>query len=351
MAALKSSRVKLAVWTRFEVHNLEVEPGLAARQHEFEFRGKRIIIRLPKRPKTKDWHSRHAPITCWAHRVRGGRRVPVRYSIHEVEALLDTGRHRLVRDDAFARVDVSLFPQGQRIALDKICEPHFEMLNDAFEHWLAVLRWTSGFHTLGAPTPDQRKSKWGAYLADAETRRRFYAPAHLFTVRRAPLLTRRHWTQAQKALLAEQDIPVWQQYLAEAKQKVRAEDLRGVVLDTAIAVETLVRQLLSSAILRKSTSTAETLINTIPIARLLDKWYQLGFDSKQWREIDALKDLKSLFEIRNWVMHRGYKPGTDADRVYAGLSAAEAFIHVGEKWLQRRARTSDRRSRDARRSP
>jgi hypothetical protein len=152
-------------------------------------------------------------------------------------------------------------------------------------------------------------------------------------------------------LLAEQDIPVWQQYLAEAKQKVRAEDLRGVVLDTAIAVETLVRQLLSSAILRKSTSTAEALINTIPISRLLDKWYQLGFDSKQWREIDALKDLKSLFEIRNWVMHRGYKPGPDADRVYAGLSAAEAFIHVGEKWLQRRARTSDRRSRDARRSP
>lgn len=133
--------------------------------------------------------------------------MPLRYSIHEVEALLDTGRHRLVRDDAFARVDIALFPQGQRIVLDKICEPHFEMLNDAFEHWLAVLRWTSGLHTLGVPTPDQRKSKWGAYLADAETGRRFYAPAHLFTVRRAPLLIRRHWVQAQKALLAEQDIP------------------------------------------------------------------------------------------------------------------------------------------------
>jgi hypothetical protein len=335
MCAQLTREVKIAVWTRFDMHGLEVAPSLAGAEHRFEFRGRTVSFRLPKRPKVKDWQKKNASITCSSYRVRSTRKVPVRYSIHGIDALLRTRKKRSIRQDAFERVDVSLFSRRQRTSLDKICASQFQILTDAFDYWLEVLRWKSGLRMIGQYRVNRQRSAWGPYLADSDTGRLFYASTRLISVGRPATLSVRHWKLAEKALLALRNVPVWQQYLSEAEQKLQTGDSRGAVLDAAIAVETSVRQLIATAVLRVPNASAEGLLNALPISRILDKWTQLGFSSRRWREQDLQKDLKSLFEMRNAIMHRGKRVDPEADLLYRALSAANYFVGVGEEYMDR----------------
>ncbi len=148
-------------------------------------------------------------------------------------------------------------------------------------------------------------------------------------------VSKRSWTLAQEFLRNNIEVPIWHLYIAEAKQKLNLGDTRGFLIDLAIAVETLIRRSVRQLIVDPSTPAFEKMVGQMPVGRIIDDWFRIGFGSSSWRRLADEKELvKQVTVYRNGIMHRGENP--DMDRIYANqlADAVIAFVNQGERELK-----------------
>jgi len=125
---MEKQTINVSVWKRYNTYELEIAPSLTSASHSFEYRGKLIKITLPRLPKQKNWHKEDSQITCWGYRKRNSRKIPLSYSVHQVDAVIDTGKARKIRKDALRKVNVGLFRKSERNRLDKLTYLVFERI-------------------------------------------------------------------------------------------------------------------------------------------------------------------------------------------------------------------------------
>ena len=138
-------RVSVAVGLRKRIDTtfFEIVPSLAGAHHTFEFRGKRIEIQLPSRPRFKDWSAHDASIGCNSYSVRGKRQLPAKFIVRNIEAFISSGVSRSVRSDALGTVNHTLYSKRERASLDRQVQKLEALLEAAFNYWLDILRWKS----------------------------------------------------------------------------------------------------------------------------------------------------------------------------------------------------------------
>lgn len=330
--------VTLGVWKRYQTYDLEIAPSLAAAQHVFEHQGYRMEVRMPKKPREKDWRDEHAGLNCSGYKVRSGRKLPLSYTVNHVDTFLGTDDTRKVRADAIGKGNVALFPARERHRLDALAHKYEQILDSAFEHWVDVLRWKSGISTLCHLTWNRQRSAWGTYLIDFNDRRRFYAPPHVFVVEARNPVPRRAWTDAQSVLSMGAAVPLWHTYLADASHRLRLGDSRGFIIDLAIASETVVRRLTTKFLKAPVNPAFQAMANHVQISRLLDEWYRLGFDTPDWRRLNAERLLvKRVMELRNAVMHRGEQPKLTAESARQLREGVAKFVRNAERHFREHA--------------
>ena len=282
----KSTRsIAVGVWKRYETYDFVIAPSLAGAMHEFECEGHNIQILLPNKPRQRAWRDENSPITCWEYRNSNSRKLPLNYNVHSVDVVIDTGNSRRIRMAALGKVDYSQFRPSERKRLDIIGAKYDQLIDIAFEKWINVLRWKSGIHTLCQFRYNRQKSTWGTYLVDIATRQRFYAPPRQITVQMPSVLTKKSWTQSQKTLNENLPVPIWHIYFSDASQRLCLGDTRGFIIDLAIATETLVRQVVNNLTSDTSTPAFDKLVSQIQIGRVIDDWFDLGFNNSSWRRL------------------------------------------------------------------
>jgi hypothetical protein len=237
-----------------------------------------------------------------------------------------------IREDALNVVNTARFTKKERQQLDRLLDKFESILEDAFEYWIDVLRWTSGIHTLCQFRYNRQKSAWGTYLLDLKGRRRFYTSAHRITVELRKPVTKRAWNLAQDDLSVNVAVPIWHLYVVEANQKLRLNDIRGFIIDLAIAIETVIRRVIRNFVTKNATVTFEKMIDMIQIGRIVDDWKKLGFKSSKWQALREEKAIvKQIIELRNGVMHRGEHPTIDRKTAKQMADAVIKFIKQCEK--------------------
>jgi hypothetical protein len=251
-----------------------------------------------------------------------------------VDFFIYSHEKRAIRDDAIGTVNHSLFSRREMDKLNKLTEKYEKLLDEAFQYWIDMLRWKSGRPSLCQFDHERYTSSWATYLIDGNSKKRFYRPPSVVAWDLNTPIGAQTWRMVHDALAHNEQVPIWRIYLAEANQKMRMEDFRGVVIDLAIASETLIRALTTTTqFLVAPVNNAYTkLINGISISRILEDWHKLGFNNTGWRKLESdRKELKRVMDLRNANMHRGVYPSIDSGQARTLIAAVLRFINYGEK--------------------
>lgn len=326
--------VPVGIWKRFQTYDLSIAPSIAGGVHEFAHNGCHVKIRLPGKPKRKDWRKNSSNIECKHYRKRSGRDYPVSYIVKSVDITIETGKSRKIPENSIGAVDHSMFNSRQLESLDKFTRRYEIVVDSAFERWLDVLRWKTGIHTICPYHETRQRSFWGSYLFDASTKRDFYRPPYRITVNLLKSVSKKEWRAAQSALENDIDVPIWHIYIAEAHLRRGVGDIRGFILDLAISIETMVRALMREYIVSSAAPVFVDSVGRTGLMQILDNWVKINYSNKIWTSMsDEIKMVKFVNAQRNHIMHRGLKPDLSLNRAHELAQAVLMFVIAGEKQL------------------
>jgi len=343
MASKKANttKVPVAVWARYRCYDFCVAASLVGAAQEFLYKGRQVKVSLPKKPKRADWQDTNAPITCWHYRGQGSQKRPIDFHIHEITVLLDTSISKQIPSNALGKVHHEKFTHRQRDQLYGLHHRFDPMMDEVFDYCTEVMRWKTGAYEMNQSTAKRQRSSWAKYLVDGKTGERFFSngvnmEAHFHTG-----ITKRAWKQSELAMREGQGAPVWQLFLCNAVHKIATKSHREFVIDLAIAIETVIRELISTFLGERRNQAIAKILGRAGLTEIISKWKQLGFNSKGWKALSTeLKTVQSIVEIRNGIMHRGVDP-LDVD-TYQLFSQTQRFINQAERELARRIGTQHR---------
>lgn len=334
----KKIQVGVTVWKRFITYDFEIAPSLPGSEHCFEYQGYPITIVLPSKPSKKEEENWKSRIYCrsWKKTSTGLR--PSGYEVNDVDVYLDTGRQRLIPNDPFRRRRNTLFNKQERASLEKLRSKYEIIIDEAFAYWVDVLRWKTGFLGTCRYITERQKVSWSMDLLETKTRERFFSASQSILVSASSYISKRSWTSVQKAVSFNAQVPLWHIYLAEADHQIGIGQTRRCIIDLAIAIESLIRVLTSDFISDSATPKFHSFVDRISVMQLFEKWNQLGFKSKHWRDIrEDKKYIKEIIDKRNGIMHRGESPDISNEERGRLFNAARNFIEAGELELKRRS--------------
>lgn len=330
-----SKKIEIGVWKRYETHNFEIAPSLAGASLQFQYKSYNIRIEIPSKPLQKDWHNPKSRISCGGYRNINNRKYPISYEVHSVDMLVETNLSRKIKEESLERVNTSLFSKKERGNYDKIVTKFEDVADGAYENWINILRWKSGVYDLCQIRQNRQKSKWGTYLFDLNTKKKFFSIGGWTLAERQEIITKKVWNLTQKALLDNLDVPIWHLYVADAYQKLNVNDVRGFIIDLAISIETIIRRVVRKFLDTNATSTFEKMIDMIQIGRIVDDWQKLGFKSSKWQALrDEKTIVKQVIELRNGVMHRGENLSIDRKKAKEMADAVLKFIKQCEQEIE-----------------
>ena len=144
--------------------------------------------------------------------------------------------------------------------------------------------------------------------------------------------SRKEWNKAPRILKEGTDVPIWQLYYAEAYERLGIGDVRGYIISLDISSETIIRHLTRNFLKQPVNTKYQSIINTIPISRIINNWYKLGFNNSGWKNLkEERKIIANIFELRNGIMHRGENPSITKEKQLKMGTAVKLFIKQGEK--------------------
>lgn len=330
---MNKENIQVGIWKTYNAHSLEIAPSLVSASHSFIFEGYAIEIKLPKRPKKKDWNKERSPITCWGWRIRGKVAIPLSYSVHKIEVTLDTGKERKIRKDAIGLVNIGLFSKRERTSLKTFGHRYNDILDAAYEYWIDVMRWCTAQPTIGHPYHQMGITDSGVNLIDIKNKKRFYHTGFMHTVAGNEPVTKKEWNKAQDILTEGKTVPIWEIYYAEAYNRLEYGDMRGFIISLAISSETLFRHLSISFLKEPINTKYQSIVNRVPISSLINNWKKLGFNNKDWKSVESeRKSLLRLFEIRNGIVHRGSNPTISEEEQVELGTAVKRFMELCDKY-------------------
>jgi len=257
--------------------------------------------------------------------------VPLAYDVHQIDVFVALSGAARVPKKSLGTVKNDLFQKRERKRFDKLVQRADAVAEKALEYWLRLLRWRTGNWMIGQRQVSGLESGWATYLADAASEMRFYSGPVDFSVGGRRPISKRVWNSAQESLSAQAEPPVWYQFLFDGEPRLGVDDLHGSVLSLAIACESLLRALFSKHVGAPRDAEFLRLINLVPVMRLLERWRQLGFRSKAWERSMDRKAIKSLFECRNRIMHRGSTQELTRAECERYARAARPFVLHGDQ--------------------
>ena len=307
---------------------LTIRAPLAGSVHRFRLHN-RIPIEihlpkgLPKRAIGNHGMQETFDLSCQTWRSKT--KTPVEYSVRQVRLFVDLKRTMTVPQAALDRASPEHHAKSAQHELNTVVESAERTAEDAFRVWLRTLRWKSLNAHINQMLIEPMDMSHGSYLANADTRKSFYASPTVFTVPGRKPITRRMWNRCGKALRNNETPPLWLDFLFEGEHRVTSFDLHGGIISLAIACELLMRRLM----MRPTNRRFFPMLKRMEIGKLRDQWSNIGPTGKRLNAAMDHEKLKRLFDLRNGVMHRGEIRALQQSECRELAKVARTFIVAG----------------------
>lgn len=319
--------VHLHSWTRLRTTHLAVETVLLGQSHTFTWNDKAIDIKLPEAP-TDDEEAES--LRVYSYREEEGKKVPLAFLVLEVDIRADIAGDFHLPQGILERSPNAgdlLTPQ-QRRRLEECAASEHRTLFQAFDFWTRAMRWSTGLSSLGRDMPNFIGTGWATYLIDAARKRRVWANPLSFTHHGTPKLTQEKWNAAQELLHEIKEVPIWIDLLHEARFHLITGDLRRVVSDAAVAVDSHVRALVQDSMAPSTGPLLRRMVDETNIRQMLKGAYGEARVSMGLQPIKIVSEIQQLFDFRNKILHKGEVENLTKDQCRKMLDAAFSLIEA-----------------------
>ena len=323
-------------WARASLGNLEVPYSLAGRAHAFVFDGHSVRISIPRFEVGPDFNpvgksGRIATLSEWTSTDGLS---SAWYQIACVEIEIDIPKALDAKAGTFDRPPnaFDLYSTAEQGANTAVTLEYSTRMWAAYQHWLRVCRWVTGQWLLGDPTASAKSGY--PRLDYARIKRKndlkdFWALGGYVHLLRTAKIGDGPWLQIQHALAAHAQPPAWITFLAQAADRIHAEDPTGALLSCAIACETVARAAYFTAAGSPPNEVVEDLMQRVAAQAVIDRWSALTGSGAKAPEV---KKLHALFDQRNKVIHAGNIEDLTIAKVKTYFDAAITFVDVADKW-------------------
>lgn len=204
-----------------------------------------------------------------------------------------------------------------------------EIASAAFDYWCRVVRWKTGASHVGLPIRQHDAHPGWRYLAAVNPLHHVATFNDTMNVYSYNGISIDEWAEIEAALVEHEQPPIWNETFHEAMRRFATGDFRGALLDAAISVEAFLRRHLLSVLdplpddekaLRKRVENwnmTDVLNNLTKVSTLRS----LGLSPDQTRL------LKTMFEIRNSIMH-GKHVELDKAALVEVMNAVKSIIRA-----------------------
>jgi len=294
-------------WHRFNISRFSVSPDLVGITHSFNFRDRKVEIRLPALETNNDGSLRKDKIECYSWKNRDGNLIPLKYHVYCIDVTIGVPDQLAIPEEALKVPPKreELFTPSQKELLDQLVGSHAELAAQAIEYWLRVIRWKSHIGYIGQPRLVNHASGWRAYLQEVSNGHSFWAETAVLVVEREDPVTQEHWLATQLALTAGVKPPIWFSFLFNAEHQLENSDRTGAVLSMAIAFEAMIRTLITRDLASGTVVDPMVLeiIDNANLRSILNRLKKMKFWSAAWDKHADFSLFHQLMNARDRIMH------------------------------------------------
>lgn len=320
--------MELQSWNRFKTSSLTVEPALLGCSITFAHAGSPVSIKLPSLDRVGDRFDERALASPGAENARTGE--VLHYYVHAVDVTTDCQAEVALPEvvlqrtpNAFDHIEASMQDR-----LNAISGKASANASSAFEYWIGLVRWLTGFHRIGRELRVGNDSGWGTYLQDRATAKPVWRPGMTVSIARAEVVTANHWQKVQLHAASGEDPPMHLTLLADAKHCIDLGDYRRALVDLSIACEVYLRTTVLNALPEGVLAEAIRLIEEANINQFVTHMFPalLSDLARTAYQKSIKKDLDSLFAKRNKLMHVAVVAGADSQACERYRAALESLF-------------------------
>jgi hypothetical protein len=199
-------------------------------------------------------------------------------------------------------IDNTLYSETEQRALDDESDRLYFLSRRAIDYWLRVVRWKTGLGLIDIDRLPGSESLRGGRLLNEAHGGAFYSPRFQRTLS-APgryRLTPADWNEIASAVSAGATPPIWNEYQMRAHRRIDNGDFVAATIDLAVAVESVIRRAVDAQLPADAANRSRKRVARINMSNLIDLWPAFGLP-----QLQSLSMVRTLFEVRNKIMHRG----------------------------------------------
>lgn len=335
---MTDSQINIVSWQRYLTRGFTVAPELLGLSHEFAFKNGRVKIDLPSPdnlPKeiTSEsiMESRDSVVTIKSYREEASRKIPLAVSVKSVDVQVDLGEAVTLPAEVLTRQPnpVDLLSKEQQAQLNRIMKSHSEFADEAFDHWVRILRWKSGNGSIARPEIHGLGSEWGTHLLDSASKQRFWLSGVTINVQLDHPVTLTIWHDVEAAIKQGQESPVYIDSMFDGIEQFKVGNLQQSVVYLAVACEAFMRRKVKQHLPKGLSATVVKYIHEAPIRQVRERFFKDTLDNDQKRILKSIDSrLRQLFNARNTILHSGYKRDLTLDDCRQYIQATKELIAI-----------------------
>lgn len=223
-----------------------------------------------------------------------------------------------------------LIGKDTQTRLNAIAKSASEVASSAFEYWISLLRWVTGFHRIGREVRVGRDSGWSTYLHQSGTDKPVWVKSQVLVVEGIHEVTTDEWKQLNLHAAAEAEPPMHTVLLGDARHCIDVGDYRRALIDLSVACEVYLRTVVIDSLPSGVHKEVVRLIEEANINQYVEHMFPalLTDEARKIYKRSVKEDLKSLSSRRNKLMHVAALEGATHQNCERYRQAVEALFSL-----------------------
>lgn len=231
--------------TRVVPVTLRIEPDLIGASHQFRFEGRDVIVKLPSQyynkhdPKTKKSFGKSLECSTW----KKGTNAMVALDVKKLDVTIS-----LTDDDGVTFTEDMLEDTDNSQKLFMQSNPNIgpaekqlsAMVDRVFDYWCRIVRWKTSYSYFGTPIDNSYFGEGVLEFVSLDPRKTIAIFGGVVVSRPKPL-PGDYWASFQRELTNSAEPPLWIDMIHDATRRRITGDIRGALIDTAVALEAFLR--------------------------------------------------------------------------------------------------------------
>lgn len=317
-------------WNRFKTRALAVEPALMGNATSFVYNSSTVTIKIPSLERVRDQRDDDALATRGAWNGKTGETIC--YYVRAVDVTTTCNPAVDLPDGVLTKHPnaYELIEKGTQAKLDSIAKSSAEVASSAFEYWISLLRWVTGFHRIGREVRVGCESGWSTYLHDSDTDKPVWIQGQTLVIQGVHTVTVDEWQRLNSHSAVGDQPPMHTVLLDDAKHCIDVGDYRRALVDLSVACEVYLRTVVLGSLPPGVLEEAVRLIEEANINQYVSHMFPaLLCDTARHDYKRIVKDeLSSLFSRRNKLMHVATLEGANHETCERYRHAVEALFRL-----------------------